>query len=147
MNLDRRWWLAIGVAVVAVVALGYSILRQPPEECRPVQELLEFNRSQSETIEAGGGEGLPTVAEEAAYREWADGLAERARNVTNPDLASTSVQVADLADQFVAKLSKLRSETQSRAPGAPAPPVAFEMAALNEQISRKLAELADACSV
>ncbi|MGV0790537.1 hypothetical protein [Mycolicibacterium sp. XJ1819] len=146
MRLDRRWWLAIGVAVVAVVALGYSILRQPPEECGPVQDLLDFNRSQGELIGSKGGDGLVSEAEETAYREWADGLAERAHQVDNPDLAGTSAQVADLADQFVDKLHRLRAETQARAPGAPAPPVLYEMSALNDQISHKLAELADACS-
>lgn len=148
MKLDRRWWVAIGVAVVAVVALVYSVIRQPPEECRPVQELLDFNTSQAAVIaeKTAGSEGVPTTADEAVYRVWADGLAERAQNVTSPDLVRTSAQVADLADQFVGKLAEVRAESQDRAPGAPAPPVVYELAALNDQISMKLAELSDACS-
>jgi hypothetical protein len=148
MRLDRRWWIAIGVAVVAVVGLAYTVIRKPPEECRPVQELLEFNRSQAALIESktGDSEGVPTTADEAVYRVWADGLAERARQVTAPDLVRTSAQIANLADQFVGSMATLRTQTQSRAPGAPAPPVVYEMAALNDQIARNVAELSDACS-
>jgi cyanate lyase len=148
VRLDRRWWVAIGVAVVAIVAVVYTVVRQPPEECRPVQALLDFNQSQGAVIEekTAGTEGVPSTADEAVYRVWADGLAERAQAVTSPDLVRTSAQVADLADQFVAKLPDLRAESQSRAPGAPTPPVVYELDALNKQISAKLAELSQACS-
>ncbi|HEX2284353.1 MAG TPA: hypothetical protein VHI10_05905 [Mycobacterium sp.] len=148
MRLDRRWWVAIGVAVVAVVALVYTVIQKPPEECRPVQDLLEFNRSQAAVIESktGGSEGVPTTADEAVYRVWADGLAERARQVTAPELVRTSAQIANLADQFVGKMPTLRAQTQARAPGAPTPPAVYEMAALNDQINRNVAELSDACS-
>jgi hypothetical protein len=63
--------------VVAVVGLAYTVIRQPPEECRPVQDLLDFNRSQAAVIESktGDSEGVPTMADEAVYRVWADGLA------------------------------------------------------------------------
>ena len=51
MKLDRRWWAAIGVAVVAAVALvSYTVFDRPSEECRPVNDLLDFNRSQAEHI-------------------------------------------------------------------------------------------------
>ena len=93
MKLDRRWWVAIGVAVVAAVALvlSYTVFDRPSEECRPVKDLLDFNRSQAEHIAAktGDEQGVPTAAEDAAYQAWADGLAERAQNVTIADLART----------------------------------------------------------
>jgi hypothetical protein len=148
MRLDRRWWIAIGVAAVAGVALVYSVVRPPPAECRPVQELLDYNEAQSAVIKekTAGSEGVPSTADEAVYRVWADGLAERAQQVTEPNLAGTSAQLAGLADEFVGKLAQVRSESQARAPGAPAPPVVYEMDALNTQISQKLAELSDACS-
>ena len=49
---------------------------------------------------------MPSVAEDAAYQQWADGLAQRAEQVTDPNLADTAVQVADLASQFVAKFPR-----------------------------------------
>jgi hypothetical protein len=150
MKLDRRWWVAIAVVVVAVVALvvRYTLFDRPSAECRPVQELLDFNRSQGEHIasKTGDAQGVPTVAEEAAYQAWADGMAERAQKVNSPDLARTATTVATLANEFVGKFSDLRAEKESRAPGAPAPPAAFEMAALNARISNGLAELSKACS-
>ena len=149
MKLDRRWWVAIGVGVVAVVALVLSntVFGQSSQDCGPVKELLEFNHSQAEHIAAktSDAEGVPTVAEEAAYQVWADGLAARAQNVSEPNLARTSTEVANLANEFTRKLSALRAQAESRAPGAPAPPAAYEMAALNTQISDHLAELSDAC--
>ena len=93
MNLDRRWWIAIGVVVVVLVALVVSrtVFRPPPEECGPVQELLDFNRSQSAAIESkfADSQGIPDASEEAAYQAWADGLADRAQNVSSPELALT----------------------------------------------------------
>ena len=150
MRLDRRWWVAIGVAVVVVVALVLSntVFNRPSEECKPVLDLLEFNASQSELIASKASDtdpAVPTVAEDVAYQQWADGLAERAEQVTEPNLANTAVQLADAASQFVAKLPRMRDESQNRAPGAPAPPVVFEMAILNQRITEGLDQLTDAC--
>jgi hypothetical protein len=150
MKLDRRWWAAIGVAVIAVAAivLSYTVFDRPSEECRPVKDLLDFNRSQAEHIESKSGDehGIPSVADDVVYQAWADGLAERAQKVTSPDLAQTSTTLAKLADEFVGQLPVVRAQAQSRAPGAPAPPAALEMAVLNARISDNLAKLAKACS-
>lgn len=150
MKLDRRWWVAIAVVVVAVGALilRYTVFAGPSEECRPVKDLLDFNRAQGEQIasKTGDAQGIPSVAEETAYQAWADGMAERAQKVTSPDLARTATTVATLANDFVGKLSLVRSQADSRAPGAPAPPAVYEMAALNARISNSLEALAKACS-
>jgi hypothetical protein len=149
MKLERRWWAVIGVTVVAAVAIvSYTMFDGPSEECRPVKDLLNFNRAQAEHIasKTDGEQGVPTAGEDAAYQAWADGLAERAQKVTSPDLARTSTTVATLAGEFAGKLPLVRSQTESRAPGAPAPPAAYEMAALNARISNNLAELEKACS-
>jgi hypothetical protein len=151
MTLDRRWWAAIAVVVVVVVAFALSetVFRRPSEECRPVQELLEFNSEQSKLIDSKSGDdtdpAVPSVAEDAVYQQWADGLAQRAAQVREPNLANTAIKVADSASQFVAKLPRMRAESQSRAPGAPAPPVFFEMTVLNQHIMEGLDQLSDAC--
>jgi hypothetical protein len=150
MVRSRRLWIYIGVVVVVAVALGlrYTVFDGPSEECRPVKDLLDFNRSQGEQIAAKSGDeqGLPSAAEDTAYQAWADGLAERAQKVTSPDLARTATTVATLANEFVGQLALVRTQAESRAPGAPAPPAAYEMAALNARISNNLDELAKACS-
>ena len=71
VKLDRRWGFATGVAVLAVVAFALSqfgVFGPSADDCRPVKELLEFNRSQGEQIAAktGDSEGIPNVAEEGA---------------------------------------------------------------------------------
>ncbi|MGZ6778691.1 MAG: hypothetical protein ACXVGO_06825, partial [Mycobacterium sp.] len=81
-RLDRRWWVAIGVVVVALSALALSrsgLFGPSSEECRPVKDLLDFNRAQAEQIadKTADSKGVPSVAEEGAYQAWADGLAER----------------------------------------------------------------------
>lgn len=146
-NLDRRWWVAIAVAVVAVVALVYSLLQKPPAECGPVLDMLEFNAEQGELIreQSEGAGGVPTVADEVVYQQWADGLAERARNVDEPSLRIAAVEIADLAATFVQKMAEVRAVATDRAPGAPTPTVVYEMSALDEQIRRKTADLAKAC--
>src|SRR2546430_16657715 len=78
VKLDRRWWVAIGVVVVAVPALvlRYTVFGGPSEECRPVKDLLDFNRCQAEHIASKTGDehGVPTVGEEAAHQARADGM-------------------------------------------------------------------------
>ncbi len=149
-RLDRRWWVAIAVAVVALVALVLSetVFSRPSEECKPVIDMLEFNSAQGRLIASKTGDdtALPSVAEDAAYQQWADGLAQRAERVTDPNLANTAIQVADLASKFVAKLPSVRAAAQSRAPGAPAPEVVFEMSVLNQRITDGFNELSKACT-
>lgn len=136
------------VVAVAALVLRYTVFDRPSEECRPVKEMLDFNRAQAEQIasKTGDEKGLPTAAEDTAYQAWADGLAERAQQINSPELARTATTVASLANEFVGKFSELRAQTDSRAPGAPAPPAAYEMAALDARINNNLAELAKACS-
>jgi hypothetical protein len=149
-SLDRRWWLAIAVVVVAVVAfvLSETVFGRPSEDCKPVVEMLEYNSEQGRLIASktdSEDTAIPSVAEDAVYQQWSDGMAQRAERVTEPNLANTAIQVADLTAQFVAKLPAARAAAQNRAPGAPAPPVVFEMSVLNQRITEGLDELANAC--
>jgi len=151
MKLDRRLWFAIAIGVIAVVVLMLSRTGlfggHSSEECAPVKDMLAFNKAQGEQIasKTGDAEGIPSVAEVSAYQNWADGLAERAQNVHEPELARDATQLASLAGEFVGKFSDLRTEAQSRAPGAPAPPEVYQMDVLNSQIADSLKKLSDAC--
>jgi cell division septation protein DedD len=147
MHRRPRWVLTITVVVVAIGVWVWSTwFDGPPEKCKPVLDFLDFSRSQAAKIDSKGNEGVPTVAEDAAYQQWADGLAERSQKVTDPALAAQTTEVAQLANQFVAGLPTLRAQTQSRAPGAPAPPQVYEMSLLNDRIVAKLGELRQTCS-
>jgi hypothetical protein len=147
MHRRPRWVLTITVVVIALgVWVWSTYFDGPPEKCKPVIDLLDFSRSQAAKIDSKGGEGVPTVAEDTAYKDWADGLAERAQKVTDPGLAAQATEVAQLANQFVSGLPTLRAETQSRAPGAPAPPMVYEMSLLNDRIVAKLGDMRHTCS-
>ncbi len=151
MRLDRRWWVAIAVVVIVAGALVLSntVFNRPSEECKPVLELLEFNKSQAELIESKSSDAdpaVPTVAEDTAYQQWADGLAQRAQRVNDPNLANTAIQVADAATKFVAMLPRMRIESEHHAPGAPPPQAWFEMTLLDKRVTDGLAQLSDACT-
>ena len=142
-NLDRRWWAAgvVLVAVIIAMILSETVFKESSEECRPVRALLEFNTEQTKLVNDKGDD-----ASVADYERWADGLAERAGQVSDPDLASRSVRVADLAGQFAAGLPTLRAQTNVPAgSGQEAPKVAYEMAALNTAISEEIKQLTEAC--
>lgn len=149
VKLNRRWWVAIAAFIVVAVAIVVSetVLNRTSEECGPVVELLEFNQAQARQIEEHSNDSaeLPTVADDAAYQQWADGLAQRAQQISDPDLAATAIRMADLASQFVTKLPQLRAEAETHTPGAPTPDVVTDMNFLNARISQETAELTDAC--
>ena len=77
-----RWPLTASVLVIAlVVGIWLYFFNGPPEKCKPVIEMLDFNRSQGALISDKAPDQanpLPTVAEDVVYHQWADGLAERA---------------------------------------------------------------------
>lgn len=146
MRRPPRWTLTV---IVLVIAAGYAIwtyFDKPPEKCKPVIEMLDYNKSQSKFIESKGGTGTPTAAEDLMYQQWADGLAERSQKVTDPALAAQAVQLAQLANEFVSDLPKVRAEADNRAPGAPAPVIVYQMAALSDQINAVTKQLSEACS-
>jgi hypothetical protein len=139
MKFDRRWWFAaVVVVVVAGVVLWQTVFNKPSEECRPVRDLLDFNQSQTKIIDKKTGDGAPPIAD---YQLWADGMSQRAEQVTSADLSLHALRLAQLANQFVVKLP----EVQSAAPGGKAPPAAYEMAALNDQITAEIKQLSDKC--
>ena len=149
MNFGRRWTFTLIALVIALVIGGYSwFTSKGSEECKPVRDMLEFSQKQGQLISSKSSDsdqGVPTVAEDTVYQQWADGMAQRAEKVTDPELAQKAVDLADLTTQFVTKLPRMRSEAENRAPGAPTPPVAFEMAVLNQKITDRTEELAKAC--
>lgn len=151
MRLDRRWWVAIAVvvAVAVVLVLSNTVFNKPSEECQPVLAFLDYNKEQGDLVSSKASDddpAVPTQAEETAYQQWADGLAQRAQEINDPNLATTAIQVADAAAKFVAMLPRMRSESENRAPGSPAPPVFFEMTLLNKRITDGLQQLTDACT-
>lgn len=119
MGFKRRVWIYLAVVVLAVGALVLSetVFNQTSEECVPVRELLEFNQAQAKEIEELE-ETSGTDAGVIEYQEWADGLAQRAGKVTDPELVSSAIRVAQLASQFATKLPSCAPRpARARPPG------------------------------
>lgn len=144
----KRWRFTIAAIIIAVVGtVVYQFWYQRvPEGCKPVQELLDYNNTQSKAIaeKSGDSKGIPSPAELTAYTAWADGLADRAGKVTSPDLAPQAIELASLANDFVGKLAKISSAPH--APGAPPPTEYYQMLVINDQINAEVAQLSKACT-
>ena len=119
IGLDRSW--KIGIAVALAVVIGVLVwqtkFRGPTPECVPVVDILNFNTSQAKLIDSKtdkNASGAPTVAQETAYRAWADGLTDRAQKVTRGDLQAHAIQLAQLSSEFVSKLDDLRIAMQGQ---------------------------------
>jgi hypothetical protein len=143
--VNRQWWIAGAVLVVVIVAfaLSQTLFKGTSEECRPVRALLDFNKSQAALIASKATD--QSDAPIGSYQLWADGLAERAGKVNAPNLAPDALRLAQLAAQFVAKLPSVQSVTPPPTGKGPAPPAAYELAALNDQIAGEIQTLSKAC--
>ncbi|MGX9675077.1 hypothetical protein [Mycobacterium sp. HM-7] len=150
LSLDRSWkiGIAVSLAVVIGIVVWQTQFRGPTPQCKPVRDMLDYNKAQAVQIESKidkNSGGVPTIAEETAYRAWADGMAERAQKVTGDKVAANAVQLATLASQFASALDAYRIAAQGRAPGAPAPTEAYQLSAINAQITEQMKALSDAC--
>lgn len=136
--LERRWLVAVVIAVIAVgVLVWQTFFNKPPAECGAVRDLLDFNHSQAQIIEKKTGDGAPPIAD---FQLWADGMTQRAGQVDG-EMSPHAIRLAELATQFVTKLPQV----QNPAPGEKAPPAAYQMAALNDQITGEIKTLSDKC--
>lgn len=124
MGTRRRWWwvaiIGLAVVVLAAVVVGTVVLRAPTDPCHAVDEMVEFNESQMALLQsrthvpAAGSHDEPLAPSEADYQKWADGLAQHAADVTEPELAEHARRAAELADQAVVVIRQFRVESNSR---------------------------------
>ncbi|MCK0176365.1 hypothetical protein [Mycolicibacterium sp. F2034L] len=129
--------LVVGLVAVAV---WWTFFRGPSaQECAPVRELLSYNKLQVESMNA------MSEPAELDYRNWADGLADRAAAVTEPELADRSKQVAQTVDRLVRARAALDAQNPAVAPGAGPPPAAMVVKGLNEQYEAEILRLAELC--
>lgn len=122
------------------------------EQCAPVRELLSFNKTQIEALNAKTHYPEPGSYEQASepseldYHFWADGLTDRALWVKDPELAQEAQQLAETAQRLVrAKLDYI-DQAEHTAPGAEAPPAAMAVAAFNDEFEARVGQLAAKCS-
>lgn len=140
------------VAVVIGTGIWWVFFRGPSStECAPVRELLSFNRTQIEALNAkthvpeAGSYEVATEPSEIDYRGWAEGLADRAAKVTAADLAGPASDLAQTADRLVRARLDFDVQSKRTAPGAAPPPVAMAVAAFNDEFEAQVKGLATTC--
>ena len=108
MKSRFRWPLTASVLIIAVAfGIWAAFFRGPSEKCKPVIDILEFNHAQAARVSeqpADPNNPVPTQAEDLIYQQWADGLAEQAQKVSDPDCRCRRFQLAQLASEFAAGL-------------------------------------------
>jgi hypothetical protein len=144
------------VVVLVAVAIGTGIwwvfFRGPSSaDCAPVRELLSFNKTQIEALNAkthvpeAGSYEAATGPSEFDYRAWADGLTDRAAKVTAADLTGPASDRAQTADRLVRARIDFDVQSKHTAPGAAAPPAAMAVTAFNDQFEAQVKQLATTC--
>jgi hypothetical protein len=144
------------VVVVVAVAVGAGIwwlfFRGPSSaECAPVRELLSFNKTQIDAMNAKTHEPAPGSFEAATepsvidYRIWADGLADRAAKVTAADLTGQANEMAQTASRLVQARLDFDAQAKHTAPGAEMPPAGMATQMFNDQFEAQVKQLATKC--
>jgi hypothetical protein len=141
------------VAIAVATGIWWFFFRGPSStDCAPVQELLSFNKTQIDAmnakthIPAPGSHEAATEPTALDYQAWADGLADRAAKVTAPDLAGQATELAQTADRLVRARIDFDAQSAHTAPGAPTPPAAMAVTAFNDEFEARVKKLATTCS-
>ncbi len=140
------------VAVLVGTGIWWLFFRGPSSaDCAPVRELLAFNKTEIEALNAkthvpeAGSYEAATDPSELDYRAWVDGLADRAAKVTAADLAGQARDMAQTADRLVRARLDYDAQSKHTAPGAAAPAVAMVVTAFNDEFEAQVIQLAKTC--
>jgi hypothetical protein len=141
------------VAVAVAAGVWWLFFRGPSSaECAPVQELLSFNKTQIDAmnakthVPAPGSHEAATEPSALDYQAWADGLTDRAAKVTSPELSGQATELAKTADRLVRARIDFDAQSAHTAPGAAPPPAAMAVAAFNDEFEMRVKQLATTCS-
>jgi hypothetical protein len=121
-------------------------------ECEPVRELLSFNKTQVDALNAKthdpaeGSHEAATQPSDIDYRAWADGLTDRAAKVTADGLADQARDLAKTAHRLVEARIDFNAKSAETAPGsAPRQAAAMMVSAFNDQYEAEVSQLVKAC--
>jgi len=153
--MRRRRPFGITVLAVVLVAVGVLVWNHfsgpSSSDCAPVRELLEFNKTQVDAMNAKthvpekGSYEAATEPSDLDYENWGAGLADRAAKVTAPELADRAKELAQTADRLVRARIELSAQEKATAPGTPPPPVAMAVSALYDQFQAEIGQLSQSC--
>jgi hypothetical protein len=148
----------VGTVVAVAVALiaggiwwGFFRDSHSSADCAPVRELLTFNKSQVDAlnakthIPAEGSHEAATGPSDLDYRAWSYGIGDRAEKVTAAGLSDRARDVAHTVDRLVEAKIDFDAQEKRTAPGAEQPAVAMVVSAFNDQYEAQIAGLAKEC--
>ncbi|WP_142270956.1 hypothetical protein [Mycobacterium sp. AT1] len=145
--------VVVVVAVLIGSAIWWMFFRGPSSsDCAPVREMLAFNKSEIDALNAKthvpepGSSEAATDPSELDYRAWVDGLTDRAAKVTAPELAGPAKETAETADRLVRARLDFDAQSARTAPGAVAPASAMIVAAFNDQFEAQVTQLTKTCT-
>ncbi|MCW2513013.1 MAG: hypothetical protein JWR11_2055 [Mycobacterium sp.] len=140
------------VAVLVGTGIWWFFFRGPSSaDCAPVREMLSFNKTQIEAMNAKthvpdpGTHEASTEPSELDYRAWVDGLTDRAAKVTAPDFAGPAKDMAQTAERLVRARLDFDAQNAHTAPGAVPPASAMVVTAFNDQYQSQVTQLLKAC--
>lgn len=144
------------VVVLVAIAIGTGVWwlffrGSSTSDCAPVRELLSFNKTQIDAMNAKtkipepGSYEAASEPSELDYRAWSEGLADRAAKVTAAELAGPATDVAQTANRLVRARIDFDDQSKRTAPGAEAPPAAMAVVAFNDQFEAQIKQLATTC--
>jgi hypothetical protein len=142
----------LAVVIIAVVSLAWSYFSGPSSsDCAPVREMLSFNKTQSDAMNAkthipepGSGEKA-TEPSDLDYQNWADGLADRAAKVSAPELADQARAAAQTANRLIRARIDFNAQKEAIAPGGPPPPVGMVVTSFYDQFQAEIGQLSKSC--
>lgn len=144
------------VVVLVAVLVGGGIWwvffrdQRSSADCAPVRELLSFNETQINALNAKthvpeeGSYEAATEPSDLDYLAWSDGLSDRAAKVTAEGLADQAQELAKTAKRLVD--AKISYNSQTSAPGsAPRQAAGMMVTAFNDQYEAEVSQLAAVC--
>jgi hypothetical protein len=146
------------VVVLVAVLVGGGIWwvffrdQRSSADCAPVRELLAFNTTQIEALNAKthfpeeGSYEAATQPSDLDYRAWSDGLSDRAAKVTAEGLADPARELAKTAHRLVEARIDFNAQSAASAPGSAGRQAsAMMVTAFNDQYEAQVSQLAGAC--
>jgi hypothetical protein len=140
------------VALAVGTGIWWFFFRGPSSaDCAPVRELLSFNKTQIDAMNAKTHDPAPGSYETATqpsdvdFQGWADGLSDRAAKVTAKDLAGPAADAARTAGWLVQARLDFNVQAKHTAPGAAMPPAGMAVKVFNDQFDSQIKQLATTC--
>jgi hypothetical protein len=142
------------VAILVAGGIWWVFFRdeRSAADCAPVRELLAYNKTQVDALNAKthvpeeGSYEAATEPSNLDYQSWASGISDRAAKVTAEGLAEQADELAKTADRLVDAMIDFNAQSTTTAPGSAGTQAAAMMVtAFNDQFEAQVSQLTRVC--